>query len=348
VKIQQGLSYDDVLLIPQRSDINSRSQVSLKTKLCEGVELDMPIISINMDSVTGVEMAISMSSLGGMSFMPRFDSAEDEAKMIAAIVKKKERVIAALGLRDDYLDRAEKCLKAGAVGLTIDVAHGHMSQVIKATSILKNKFGVPVFSGVVATKVGARDLFKAGADGVRVGVGPGTICLTRVVTGCGVPQLTAIMEASGAAKEFKNKIVIADGGIKNSGDIVKALAAGASCVVLGSLLAGTDESPGEKIFINGKVYKQYNASTSKFEKESQIKRNGNKRKHFKLHIEGVESLVPYRGPVEMVIKDLCAGIRSGFSYCGAKNISQLWKRAEFVQITSAGMRESGTHDVLVR
>lgn len=347
VKIIQGLSYDDVLLIPQKSDISSRSEVSLKTRLSRKIELEIPIISINMDSVTGVEMACAMSSLGGISFMPRFDSAEEEANKIVEVVKKKGRVIAALGLRDNCLERAEKCLKAGAVGLTIDVAHGHMRQAIEATARLKNKFKTPVFTGVIATRIGARDLFLAGADGVRVGVGPGSICLTRIVTGCGVPQLTAIMEAKKAVGEFKNKIIIADGGIKNSGDIVKALAAGANCVTLGSLLAGTDESPGKKIMKDGNLYKEYNASTSKAEKDSQLKRNGDQKKHFKLHIEGVESLVPYRGPVEEVIMTMCAGVRSGFSYCGAKNITQLWKKARFVQITPAGMRESGAHDVMV-
>jgi len=347
VKIIQGLSYDDVLLIPQRSEISSRTEVSLKTRLVAGIELEIPIISINMDSVTGIEMSCAMSNLGGISFMPRFDSSEEEASKIARVVKNKGRVIAALGLRDNFLERAEKCLKAGAVGLTVDVAHGHMNQAIEATSKLKNRFKTPVFTGVIATKVGARDLFLAGADGVRVGVGPGSICLTRIVTGFGVPQLTAIMEAKKAAREFKGKTVIADGGIKNSGDIVKALAAGADCVTLGSLLAGTDESPGKKIMKDGNLYKQYNASTSKAEKDSQLKRNGDQKKHFKLHVEGVESLVPYRGPVEEVVLTLCAGVRSGLSYCGARNITQLWKKARFIQISPAGMRESGSHDVMV-
>ena len=347
MKIIQGLSYDDVLLIPQKSDISSRSEVSLKTRLSRGIELTIPIISINMDSVTGVEMAVAMSSLGGISFMPRFDSAEEEAKKIAMVVKKGGRAIAALGLRDDFMNRAEKCIKAGATGLTIDVAHGHMSQAIEATVKLKNKFKVPIFTGVIATRIGARDLFLAGADGVRVGVGPGSICLTRIVTGCGVPQLTAIMEAKKAAREFRGKTIIADGGIKNSGDIVKALAAGADCVTLGSLLAGTDETPGKKIMKDGNLYKEYNASTSKSEKDSQLKRNGDQKKHFKLHVEGVESLVPYRGSVEEVVAVLCAGVRSGLSYCGAKNITQLWKKARFMQISAAGMRESGSHDVMV-
>ena len=292
-------------------------------------------------------MACAMSSLGGISFMPRFDSAEEEAKKIAMVVKRGGRVIAALGLRDDFMDRAGKCLKAGAVGLTIDVAHGHMRQVMEATANLKNKFKTTVISGVIATREGARDLFLAGADGVRVGVGPGSICMTRIVTGCGVPQLTAIMEAKKAAKEFVGRTVIADGGIKNSGDIVKALAAGANCVVIGSLLAGTDESPGKKIMKDGNLFKEYNASTSKSEKDSQLKRNGDQKRHFKLHIEGVESLVSYQGSVEEVVAILCAGVRSGFSYCGAKNITQLCKKSRFVKITSAGKRESGSHDVLV-
>ncbi len=187
----------------------------------------------------------------------------------------------------------------------------------------------------------------SGVDVVRVGVGPGTICTTRIVTGCGVPQITAIMEASRAARELR-KIIWADGGTKNSGDIVKGLAAGASAVIMGSQLAGTKESPGKMKKVNGKLYKEYNASTSFTEKKSQLKSNGqDKNEHYVKHIEGVESLVSYKGPVEEVLSGMMAGVKSGLSYCGANNIEDLWKKHEFVRITGAGMRESGAHDVIV-
>ena len=345
--IPLGLSFDDVLLIPQRSEVTSRADVSLKSEITPNFFLNIPIVSINMDTVTGVDMAVAMGQNGGVSFMPRFDSPQIQAEKIAAVKKQKQKIIAALGLRDDYLDRAKMCVKAGADGLTIDVAHGHMVKCIKVTQELKARFKLPIISGVVASYDGAFDLFKAGADMVRVGVGAGTICVTRIVTGCGVPQITAISDAVAASKKFKNKTVLADGGIKNSGDIVKALAAGASAVTLGSLLAGTDEAPGEIIQKDGVFYKEYNGSTSIKEKEKQTQKHNGHKPHFKLHIEGVEAIVRYKGPVGDVLNSLCAGIKSGLAYSGAKNIQELWKNARFVQITAAGIRESHAHDVIL-
>lgn len=342
-----GLAFDDVLLIPQKSEISSRAEVSLKTEISSNFFLNIPIISINMDTVTGTDMAVAIGQKGGISFMPRFDTPQIQADKIAEVKKQKQRVIAALGMRDDTLLRAEKCVKAGADALTIDVAHGHMNKCLKMTSELKRKYKLPIISGVIATYDGAFDLFKAGADMVRVGVGAGTICVTRVVTGCGVPQITAISEAVRAKNKFKNKFVLADGGIKSSGDIVKALAAGANAVTLGSLLAGTDEAPGKIIGKDGVFFKEYNGSTSVTEKDRQMQKHNGHKPHFKLHIEGVEGLVKYKGPVAEILDQLCAGIRSGFSYCGAKNIQQLWKNAKFVQITPAGWRESQAHDVIL-
>lgn len=348
MKIPLALSFDDVLLVPQRSNISSRSEVSLKTEISPDFFLDIPIIAINMDSVTGIKMAEAMSFNGGIAFYPRFDSALVQAEKIAVVKKSGARVIAALGFRDDYLDRAERCLNAGACGLTIDVAHGHMDRSIKVTAELKNRFPkLPIISGVVATYEGAYDLFSAGADAVRVGLGVGTICTTRIETGFGVPQMTAIFETVRAKKKFKNKYILADGGLSNSGDIVKVLAAGASAGVCGSLLAGTDEACGEKVEVDGKIYKEYNASTSILEKKRQTEKFNGHAEHFKLHVEGVEAMVPYQGAVGDVLKQLCAGIRSGLSYAGAKNIRELWSKARFIQITAAGKRESGVHDVVM-
>jgi IMP dehydrogenase len=247
------------------------------------------------------------------------------------------------------MDRAEKLANAGADILTLDVAHAHMERALEITRELKQRFGshVDIISGVVGTYEGAHDLFKAGADSVRVGVGPGTICITRIVTGVGVPQITAVMEASRAARKFK-RTILCDGGIKNSGDIVKALAAGASAAIAGSLFAGTDEAPGEKIEKDGKTYKVYNASTSLTEKKNHIKKIGNELSHnYSKQVEGVESLVPFKGPVAEVIENLTSGIRSGLSYCGAANIETLWKKAKFIQVTASGVRESGAHDVIL-
>ncbi|KKS76264.1 MAG: Inosine-5'-monophosphate dehydrogenase [candidate division WWE3 bacterium GW2011_GWA2_42_9] len=231
----------------------------------------------------------------------------------------------------------------------MDVAHGHMDRFVSATKYIAEKYGkdLTVIAGVIATYEGACALFESGADAVRVGVGPGSICTTRIMTGHGVPQITAICEAKKAAEKY-GKTIIADGGAKNSGDIVKALAAGASAVTLGNLLAGTDEAPGEIIEINGKEYKEYNGSTSKKEKVRQIgKYSQDKNESYTNHTEGVEALVPYKGPLQDVIESLLAGIRSGFSYSGAINLEALWKNAEFIRVTPAGIRESNAHDVIL-
>lgn len=348
-KIPLGLSYDDVLLIPQRSSISSRGQVGLSTQITPRVRLSVPLISVNMTDVTGIEMAIAMAKLGGLGLIPRFVSAEEQADMVAKVTKEAGLVGAAVGCRNGAMQRAEMLVKAGAKVLTLDVAHAHMQKALEATGELKRRFGslVDIISGVVATKEGAQDLFKAGADSVRVGVGPGTICITRLVTGVGVPQISAVMQTAEVARRFK-KTILCDGGAKNSGDIVKALAAGASAVVAGSLYAGTDEAPGEKIEKDGRLYKVYNASTSLTEKKNHIKNMGEVLPpNYSKQIEGVESIVPYKGPVAKVVENLTAGIRSGLSYSGAKNISELWKKARFIQVTSVGLKENGVHDVIL-
>lgn len=348
-KFPLALSYDDVLLVPQYSEIVSRSKVNLTVKISPHTTLKIPIISANMTDVTGIEMAVCLGKLGGLGVLPRFMSAEDEAKMVSAVKKKGVITAAAVGLRNGMFSRAEVLVKAGADILFLDVAHGHMRRAIEATSSLKQTFGntIDIVSGNIATYEGASDLFKAGADCVKVGIGPGSICTTRIETGFGVPQLTAVMEAARAAKHYR-KTIMADGGTKNSGDIVKGLAAGASAIMAGSQLAGTDEAPGKKLIIKGKIFKNYYASTSYLEKKNHLKTNGKGlSQNYVKYIEGVESLVPYKGPVTDIIEKMVANIRSGFSYCGAKDISSLWKKARFIRITSQGLRESGAHDVII-
>ncbi len=348
-RIRIGLSYDDVLLVPQFSKINSRDEVSLKAKISKGLELQIPFISINMDTVTGIEMAIKMGKLGGMGFLPRFDTAQIQADKVSSVRKSGVITAAAVGIKNGYIERTKLLVKAGAKVLTIDVAHGHLQKCLDATNEIKNIFGdkIILISGVVGTYEGAKDLFKAGADSVRVGVGPGSICTTRIMTGFGVPQVTALLETSRAAREFK-KTIIADGGIKNSGDIVKALACGASAISTGLLFAGTDETPGDIVELNGKRYKEYNGSTSQKEKLKQMQKDPSDKNHtYSHHIEGVESLVRYKGSVSDIVKGLLAGVRSGLSYSGARNIEELWKKAKFIQVTSAGVRENNAHDVIL-
>jgi len=347
-KIPLALSYDDVLLVPQYSKIKSRSEVNLETKISPRATLQIPLISINMTDVTEEKMAISLGKLGGIGFLHRFCSPDKQASMVQKVKKENVLVGAAIGIRNGFVKRAEILVKAGADIITIDVAHGAMEETIKATKKLKAKFGkkVDIISGVVATYEGAKELFKAGADSVRVGVGPGTICTTRITTGFGVPQITAVMEATKAAKEY-SRTILCDGGTKNSGDIVKGLAAGASAVIMGSQFAGTNEAPGKLVKRKGVRYKQYNASTSFTEKNNHTKKLKGLKKTYTKHIEGIESLVPYKGQVKQVVESMTANIRSGFSYAGAKNIEEFWKKAKFIRVTSAGMKESGAHDVIL-
>jgi len=348
-KFPLALSYDDVLLVPQYSEIKSRNDVDLSTQITPHVTLKLPLISINMTDVTGVEMAVALGKLGGLGFLPRFVSAEEQANMVAKVKKANVYAAAAVGCRDGYIERAEKLVRAGVDILTLDVAHAHMLQALQATSELKQRFGktVDIISGVVGTESGANDLYKNGADSVRVGVGPGTICITRVVTGSGVPQITAVLDAAKAARRWK-RTVLCDGGTNNSGDIVKGLAAGASAVVIGSQFAGTDEAPGEKIKRNGAFFKVYNASTSLAEKKNHLKIKSEKlNSNYVKQIEGVESLVKYDGPVSAVVDTMVSNTRSGLSYSGARNIQEFWKRAKFIRITSLGKSESGSHNVIL-
>jgi IMP dehydrogenase len=258
------------------------------------------------------------------------------------------RVGAAIGTGDDALYRAELTIKAGADVIVIDTAHGHTTPVLNTLKMLKKKFGIDVIAGNIATAEAARDLIKAGADGIKVGIGPGSICTTRIVAGAGVPQITAIKNCYDVAK--KNKIpVIADGGIKYSGDITKALAVGAHSIMIGSLFAGTDESPGEIVLFQGRSYKVYRGmgSIGAMEQGSKDRYFQSGVKAIKLVPEGVEGRVPYKGMVSQSIHQLIGGLRSGMGYCGCRNLEELRNKSRFIRITSAGLRESHVHDVII-
>ena len=349
-QIKVGLSYNDVLLIPQFSSIRSRSEVDISTKITPDISLKVPLIAVNMDTVTGVEMALAIYKLGGIGYIGRFDEPEIQADKISDIKKKGGESIGVIGVKGDYLDRAEKLLKAGSLALHLDIAHAHSGHALEVIKNCKKHFPeISVIAGTIATYQGAYDLFKAGADSVKVGIGAGSICITRVNAGSGVPQITAIMEASRAKKKFKNKYIIADAGASSPGDVVKALAAGADAYQGGSIFAGCDETPGKIVEINGKYFKEYNGSTSLSEKKRQLHKDGNhKTNTYVLHIEGVEGVVKYKGPLKKVIDEYSAGIQSGLSYSGARNIRELWKKAQFIQITAAGFRESQSHTVILR
>lgn len=338
----QGLAYDDVLLIPQYSEIKTRSDVDISVQITPKVKLGNPMISSNMSTITDVDFAIALGKLGGLGVLPRFNSAEDEANQVSKVKTENVLVGAAVGVKEGSIERAEMLVKAGADLLVLDVAHGHMLQTIETTRTLKKLFGkdVGIIAGNAATYEAADDLFKAGADCVKVGVGPGSTCITRIQTGCGVPQITAVLECARAARKYK-KTLICDGGMKNSGDIVKGLAAGASAIMTGHLFAGVKETAGQLITKGGIKYKEYNGSTSIAEKEKRSPKGVN-------HIEGVASFVPYIGELEPNLANILDNIRSGLSYAGAKNIEELWTRAKFIRVSPMGFHENGAHNVIVR
>lgn len=464
-EIPLKLSYDDVLLVPKKTNVESRKEISVKTKLTSKIALDMPIVSANMDSVTESEMAIKMARMGGIGFIHRFMTSEDQAEevrkvkradniivedpitirkddsvrkvkklmkekeihglivvennklegiitkrdivfvdeneLVSDVMTPKEKIIkasygitqkeaekilrenkieklplvdgevlkglitlkdikkveeypnatrdekgrlrvgAAIGIKEGWQERTRQLIDAGVDVLVIDVAHGHSEKVIQILHELKEQ-DVEVIAGNVATYDGAKELEKAGADAIKVGVGPGSICITRIVAGAGVPQLSAVLDCSRI-----NVPIIADGGIKNSGDITKALAAGASTVMIGSLLAGAEESPGLVVMRNGEKYKvsrgmaSFGAAMGRKNREQ-----GKIGKDLEDVVpEGVEAVVRYKGNVEEIITQLVGGLRSGMSYCGSRTIEEMWKKSDFCRITTAGIRESKPHDV---
>lgn len=265
---------------------------------------------------------------------------------------KKGRLLvgAAVGVKGDYLERTEALLEAGADVLVVDIAHGHSENAINTVHMIKKAFpACELIAGNVATGDGAKDLIRAGVDAVKVGVGSGSICITRVVTGSGVPQLTAVIDSVRVARDYDIP-VISDGGIRNSGDMTKALAAGSSSVMVGSLFGGTDESPGKTLVKNGKKFKMYRGMASFYaslgrkyrEEGAQVIDSDDLNDYVP---EGVEAMVPYKGSVVEIVRQLVGGLRSGLSYCGAKTIAEMQKNAEFIKMTSAGYIESQPHDV---
>ncbi len=332
----EALTYDDVLLLPHYSDIRSRSEVDISTDLGNGLRLGLPIISSPMDTISEDLMARATSEEGACSIIHRYNTPEEQAELVGhARVNGAENIGFAVGVGGDLLDRTQKCLDAGASFVCVDVAHGHHIMMKKALYDLRDVFGhdLHIMAGNVATLKGINDLADWGANSVRCNIGGGSICSTRVQTGHGHPGLQTIIDCAYTDRDVK---IIADGGIRNSGDIVKALAAGADAVMLGSLLSGTKETPGEVYTRqDGTKYKTYRGMASK---EAQIDWRG-KYSSF----EGVSSTVPYRGKVRNVLMDLDRGIRSGLSYSGVRTIKELRQTAEFVRQTSAGLGESRTH-----
>lgn len=332
-----GLCFDDVLLEPKYSDIKSRNEINIGGQLSDSVNLDCPIISAPMDTVTEGKMATTIGSLGGLGIIHRYNTIEEQCKIVRdASYVDEVQVGAAIGTQGDYLERASELVHHGAKVICLDVAHGHHALVEDALSNLRKHLpsNVHIMAGNVATEKAFYDLSDWGADSIRVGIGGGSICSTRIQTGHGVPTLQSVIDCARAAKDMKVKL-IADGGIKNSGDMVKALAAGADFVMAGSLLAGTTESPGEIINTPQGKYKIYRGMASK---EAQRDWKGKVSSR-----EGISTHISYKGSVRDIIEELSVGIRSGFSYSGARNLKELQQFSSMLQQTGAGSKESATH-----
>lgn len=345
--MKEALTFDDVLLVPQKST-HSPSKVNTKTSLTKHVVLEIPLISAAMDTVTESKMAIAMAKAGGLGIIHKNMTGARQAEEVRKVADKKLLVGASVSLGDDAVARAKILVKAGANVIVIDVAHGHYYKVAETIKQLKKVLPkkTVVVGGNVATGQAAADLIKAGADVIKVGVGPGSICTTRVIAGIGMPQLTAIDEAVKVARRTKTP-VIADGGIKYSGDIVKALAAGANAVMMGGMFAGTDEAPGKVVIIKGKKFKTYRGMGSleamdKGSKDRYLQNDKNKKE---IVAEGVVGYVDYKGPVVNVIGQMIGGLKQGLGYCGSIDIKELHKKAEFVKMSSAGLRESHPHSL---
>lgn len=338
----QGLTFDDVLLVPQKSSIESRADVILETQLTPRIKLAAPLVSANMDTVTESAIAIEMAKLGGIGIIHRFLTIEREVEEVRIVKDAGYMVGAAIGIKSDYIERAAALINAGCDVLVIDIAHGYSTHLIKVLRDLKKKFKkTDIIAGNIATAAGAKDLIENGADALKVGIGPGAMCSTRIVAGAGVPQLTAIADCVSVASKYKIP-VIADGGVRYSGDIVKALAAGASTVMLGTLLAGCKESPSMAFFQNGEKFKLVRGMASLQASQDRQKATTDiaKKDLTKYTAEGVSAVVRYKGSAEDVLTQLLGGVRSGLTYSGARTIRELWKNAEFIQISHNGLVES--------
>jgi len=331
----RALTYDDVLIVPAKSDIRSRRTPDLSTRLTKKLKIDLPFVAANMDTVTEAPMAAAMAKLGAVGILHRFMPIAEQVQQAKQLRETATPIVAAsVGVNGECQSHVKALVDAGIDLLTLDIAHGHSVQMLEMLKWVKDTYpDLQVIAGNIATPQGVEDLVEAGADAVKVGIGPGSMCTTRIITGCGLPQLTAIALCVEAARAH-DVPVIADGGIKYSGDIVKALAAGAESVMLGSLLAGTIETPGE--IHNGR--KMYRGMASRAAQNSW--RGG---VPDGMAPEGESTSIPVKGHVADVINELAGGLRSGMSYINAGSIKEMPEKTMFVEMTGMGFAESRAH-----
>lgn len=338
----KGLTFDDVLLVPRHSEISSRKTPSLSTQFTKRFKIDIPIVSSNMDTITEFDMALALAKLGGAGILHRFMSADEQVlqvkklKKIFSELQLKTPVVASIGVKEEGMNRADLLVEAGVDILTIDIAHGDSIMMMETLSYVKKRFShVDIIAGNIATADAAKRMIDAGADCVKVGIGPGSMCTTRIITGHGLPQLTAIALCVEEARKH-NVPVIADGGVKTSGDIVKALCAGAQTVMLGGMLSGTLETPGE---VKGgqKIYRGMASKSAQVSWRGELPKG--------MAAEGESTLVPCKGNVENVIHEITGGIRSGMTYLGVDKVENMSQSALFIEMTASGMSESKPHGV---
>ena len=345
--IKEALTFDDVLLVPRYSSVLP-AETNLHVDLGYNLKLKIPFLSSAMDTVTESQMAIAIAKKGGLGIVHRNLSIIEQSKEVKKVKNKNLLVGAAVGTGKEDLLRTKSLLDSGVDLIVVDTAHGHSNKVVEILSKIKKiNLKKPICVGNIATAEAALKLYNEGADILKVGIGPGSICTTRMIAGIGVPQITAVLEVKKSMKNKKIKI-ISDGGIKFSGDIVKGIAAGADAIMMGSIFAGTAESPGEKFKYKNKLYKSYRgmgsigamsagSSNRYFQKNHKDKS--------KFVPEGVEARVIYKGTVDKILYQLQGGLRSSMGYIGSKNISEIQKKAKFIKITKAGFYESMVHSV---
>lgn len=346
--MQEGISYDDVLIKPQKTSVTSLSDVDTSTEIA-GHKLETPVISAAMDTVTETELAIKLAQLGGLGCIHRFLTPSEQAQQVEKVKEAETTenaatdnnnqllVSAAIGLNDRQ--RADKLIDAGVDFLVLDIAHGHHESLLEDIQFYSKNTETPVIAGNVGTPEAAKDFEKAGADAVKVGIGPGSACTTREMTGAGIPQFTAVTNCTQAV----NIPVIADGGIRKPGDLAKAIAAGAAAGQIGGMLAGTTEAPGELMEIEGTKYKIFRGMASKEAAEDRAQREKREEKYSDRVPEGVETKVKYKGDLEKIISNLKGGLRSSISYCGAHNIPEAQENAEFIKISNSTQSRNSHH-----
>lgn len=338
--IGKGYTFDDVLIVPKYNKVLSRRDVKFQTKVTKNYQIDIPILAANMDTICESKMAIALGRLGGLGVIHRFLTIEDQALEVKKVKDENLITAAAVGVKD-YVERVEALNKAGINIIVLDIAHGHSKRVGKTLDYIKEKYPhIDVMVGNIATKDAAEYFISKKADGIKVGIGPGAVCITRVMSGAGVPQITAIMDVYEATQG--RVPVCADGGIKCPGDVAKAIGAGADTVMMGSLFSGVDETPGEVITKDGVDYKEYRGMASYLATIKKLKLDGQTVEE-DVHVEGEATMVPVKGPLVRVINKFLGGLASGMTYVGADRIDSLRGKADFTLVTSRGYGEGVAH-----